>query len=222
MHPLEKYLKKLAEDRHHGVPETSHYHVLVALLSEVGGAGTPHLHCVPHPKSIGAGTPDIALFGMNQHLQCQADAALLEQLPEFGVVEVKPVENDLKRLVADGQVKKYLDRYGQVLATNYREFQMVLRDTAGAAAPGERFSLASTEDEFWVKAGQPRKTAEAQGRDLMEFLSRVIGHSVPVVESRDLATLLAAYARRRRSDWTESQIGLLSRKSGRPSRHSSD
>ena len=53
------------------------------------------------------------------------------QIPECGVVEVKPVGDDAWLTAESDQVSKYWDRYRLVLVTNTRDFVLVGEDVAG-------------------------------------------------------------------------------------------
>ena len=57
------------------------------------------------------------------------------------------------------------------------------------------FRLAESEQEFHSRLGQPRKFARDMGAGLGEYLCRVLSHSTSIVEPKDLAWLLASYAR---------------------------
>ena len=56
-------------------------------------------------------------------------------------------------------MRRYLEKYRQVLVTNYREFVLVGYDAEGAAEPLESYSLAADRDRFWSLAASPRKAA---------------------------------------------------------------
>ena len=102
----------------------------------------------------GAGHPDLGLYSAKQVQRGQPREG---QIPEHGVVEVKPVEDDAW-LTADGdQVSRYWGRYRLVLVTNYRDFVLVGEDAAGRPAKLETFRLA---DEC---RGIPPAVAEAAG-----------------------------------------------------------
>ncbi|WP_324094713.1 hypothetical protein [Candidatus Binatus sp.] len=66
MHPLETYLRDLSEAHSAGVPETTHYPALRALLNEIGSTLKPKVRCVINPKSKGAGIPDGGLYTPDQ------------------------------------------------------------------------------------------------------------------------------------------------------------
>ena len=48
-------------------------------------------------------------------------------IPSRGVLEVKPTSDELDRIVATRQVNDYLQRYGLVLVTNFRDFVLLER-----------------------------------------------------------------------------------------------
>jgi len=52
------------------------------------------------------------------------------------VIEVKGTGDDARAVAATPQVAKYLERYGQVLVTNLRDFILVGRGADGAAQAG--------------------------------------------------------------------------------------
>ena len=117
------------------------------------------------------------------------------QLPECGVVEVKPAGDDAW-LTADGdQVSRYWTRYRLVLVTNTRDFVLLGEDAAGNPTRLETFRLARTQDEFESQLEKPRAFARDVGPALGEYLCRALSHRATLVEPRDLAWLLASYAR---------------------------
>jgi hypothetical protein len=59
----------------------------------------------------------------------------------------------------------------------------------------ESFRLADSEAAFWIAAAHPRKTTDALGERLVEYLKRVMLHAAPLNSPRDLAFFLASYAR---------------------------
>jgi hypothetical protein len=98
--------------------------------------------------------------------------------------------------VAGGeQVARYLERYGQVIVTNYREFVLVGRDRSGGAVEIESFRIAKDAEGFWRAAESHRRTAAEMGPGLHEFLKRAMLHGVPLSQPRDLAWFLASHAR---------------------------
>ena len=117
------------------------------------------------------------------------------QLPERGVVEVKPAADDAW-LTADGeQVSRYWQRYRQVLVTNTRDFVMVGEDASGQPARLETFRLADSADDFHARLEHPRAFANEVGVGLGEYLCRALSNAASLAEPKDLAWLLASYAR---------------------------
>ncbi|HUO06557.1 MAG TPA: hypothetical protein VMU16_15285 [Candidatus Binataceae bacterium] len=170
-HPLETYLRDLAEARHPGVAETTHYTALRALLNEIGGKLKPKVRCILHPKGLGAGLPDGGLFTPDQLRKTGGDEAPLDTPPSRGAIEAKPVADDAFELAKSAQVKKYLDRYRQVLATNFRDFVLVDLDRDGRRRILESYRLAPDEDAFWEAAAHPRAAAEFEGKRLSCYFS---------------------------------------------------
>jgi hypothetical protein len=117
------------------------------------------------------------------------------QAPSRGAVEAKPTDDDVDVIKDTEQVRKYLDRYNQVLITNFRSFLLVGRDDDGGPIAGEAYHLAPSEAAFWSAAADPRATAVGHGDQLIEYLKRVTLHPVPLAAPRDLAWFLASYAR---------------------------
>ncbi len=197
LNPFEDYLREL-RDIHAsgaGVPETSYYPALRDLLNAVGAQLKPKVRCIVHLANKGAGIPDIGLFTPDQFATNSADSPPIGTKPARGVVEAKPARDDAG-LTADGkQVTKYWGQYGQVLVTNYRDFLLVGRDAEGRQVKLESFRLAPDEAEFWRAVEQPRKMADEHGERLVEYLKRVMLHSVDLTAPKDVAWYLASYAR---------------------------
>lgn len=196
MHPLETYLAECRAVRATGanVPETSYYPPLAALLSEVGRHLKPKVRCFMGLKDQGAGMPDGGLFTESQYGK-RADAEPLPgQMPERGVIEVKPVGADMNKLSAGEQVARYWTKYRLVLVTDLREF-VLLGDESGKTVVRERYALAATPKEFWELAQHPRKVADERAERFIEFLQRVLLHAAPLVDPKDVAWFLASYAR---------------------------
>ena len=111
------------------------------------------------------------------------------------MVEVKPVHEDLLGSAVREQVGRYWTRYRLVLATNLREFAPVGEDAAGEEAALETFRLAGSDAAFERKLQTPRAFAREAGTGLVEYLGRALSHRAALAEPRDLAWLLASYAR---------------------------
>jgi hypothetical protein len=193
MNLLEKYLRDLQDIRSTGsaAKETSYYPALVGLLNEIGKTLKPKVRCVLTPKNLGAGVPDIGLFVSRQRFD-ESDA-FINTAPERGVLEVKGAKDDVARIAQSEQVAKYLQRYGQVLVTNYRDFLLLSKD----AGELEAYRLAESEAAFWQAAnpGALAETLAIHGERFVEYLKRVPLSNAPLEEPADLAWFLASYAR---------------------------
>ena len=172
--------------------ERSSYPALANLLNAVGATLKPKVFCVVELADQGAGHPDMGLYSAKQ---LQKGGREEGQTPEHGVVEVKSAE-DNAWLTADGpQVSRYWGRYRLVLVTNTREFVLVGEDASGRPAKLETFRLAEDEETFEHRLGKPRSFAHVVGAGLGEYLSRALSHTAALTEPKDLAWLLASYAR---------------------------
>ena len=79
--------------------------------------------------------------------------------------------------------------------TNTRDFVLVGEDAAGQPAKLEAFRLAASAEDFHRKLEKPRAFTRAAGAGLVEYLARVLSHRTALAEPKDLAWLLASYAR---------------------------
>ena len=190
----EIYFGDLARVRASGgaTGERSSYGPLTNLLNAVGATLKPKVFCVQELADQGAGHPD---FGLYAAKQVQRGRPREGQIPERGVVEVKPADDDAWLTAAGEQVGNYWDRYRLVLVTNTRDFVLVGEDPAGRPAKQETFRLAASEEEFWRKLEKPRTFARTAGAGLGEYLARALSHRAALAEPKDLAWLLASYAR---------------------------
>ena len=188
------YLTDLARVRASGgaTGELSNYGPLGKLLDAVGAALKPKVFCVGELADQGAGHPD---FGLYAAKQVQKGRPREGQTPERGVVEVKPADDDAWLTAESGQVSRYWDRYRLVLVTNLRDFVLVGEDAAGRPANLETFRLADSAEDFRSKLEKPRAFAGAAGAGLGEYLARALSHRAALAEPKDLAWLLASYAR---------------------------
>ena len=89
----------------------------------------------------------------------------------------------------------YWQGYRQVLVTNARDFVLVGEDAAGQPVPLESLRLADSAAQFDAKLEHPRAFANEVGPGLGEYLTRVLSHAASMAEPRDVAWLLASYAR---------------------------
>ncbi len=191
---VEDYFSDLRRIRSSGgaTGERSYYPPLTNLLNAVGGALKPKVFCVSEMAQQGAGHPDIGLYAAKQVRKGQPKQG---QTPEGGVVEVKPANDDAWLTAESAQVSRYWDRYRLVLATNTRDFVLLGEDSEGRPAKLETFRLAQSAADFETKLQHPQAFARNVGAALGEYLSRALSHRAALAEPRDLARLLASYAR---------------------------
>ena len=191
---VEAYFAELGRIRATGgaTGELSYHPALGTLLNAVGATLKPKVFCVGELADQGAGRPD---FGLYAAKQVQKGRPREGQLPERGAVEVKPAEDDAWLTAASAQLGRYRERYGLVLATDLREFELIGADAAGRPARLEAFRMAESAEAFWRKIEKPRAFAREVGAGLGEYLTRALSHSAALAEPKDLAWLLASYAR---------------------------
>ena len=172
--------------------ERSLYVPLANLLNAVGGTLQPKVFCVQEMADQGVGHPD---FGLYTTQQVQKGKPKSGQKPERGVIEVKPIANDAWLTAASDQVAGYWQGYRQVLVTNARDFVFVGEDAAGHPVRLESLRLADSSAEFDAKLEHPRAFSNEVGPGLGEYLTRVLSHAASLTEPKDVAWLLASYAR---------------------------
>ena len=191
---VEAYFADLGRVRASGgaTGERSSYGPLANLLNAIGAALKPKVFCVGELADQGAGHPD---FGLYTARQVQKGRPREGQTPERGVVEVKTADDDAWLTADSAQVSRYWNRYRLVLVTNTRDFVLVGENPAGRPAKLETFRLADNADDFHRKLEKPRAFAREVGTGLGEYLSRTLSHRAAMAEPRDLAWLLASYAR---------------------------
>ena len=191
---VEDYLTDLRRIRASGgaTGERSYYPALSALLNTVGATLKPKTFCVAELAAQGAGHPD---FGLYTAKQVQKGQPKEGQVPERGVVEVKSAQDDAWLTAASTQVSRYWERYRLVLVTNTRDFVLVGEDAAGQPATLETFRLADSAETFDRLLETPRAFARDMGARLGEYLCRALSHRAALTEPKDLAWLLASYAR---------------------------
>ena len=175
-----------------GTVERSYYPALAGLLAAVGRSLNPRVFCVLEGADQGAGHPDCALYTARQIQEGQPREG---QVPERGVVEVKGVGDDAWMTAESKQVSRYWGHYRLVLVTNLRDFVLVGTDENGSPAKLETLRLAEDADDFWSKVEKPRAFSQEVGAGLGEYLARALSHSAALAEPRDVAWLLASYAR---------------------------
>ena len=191
---VEDYFTALRRIRASGgaTGERSSYAPLAALLDAVGATLRPRVFCVGELADQGAGHPD---FGLYTARQVQRGRPRPGQAPERGVVEVKPAADDPRAPAVREQAARYWARYRLVLVTNLREFTLIGPGADGAETTLEAFRLAASGAEFDRRLQRPRAFARDTGDALGEYLGRALTHAAALAEPRDLAWLLASYAR---------------------------
>ena len=191
---VEAYFADLGRVRASGgaTSERSSYGPLANLLNAVGAALKPKVFCVGELADQGAGHPD---FGLYAAKQVQRNRPREGQIPERGVVEVKAANDDAWITAAGDQVTRYWSRYRLVLVTNTHDFVLIGEDAAGRPEKLETFRLATSADDFGRKLERPRAFAREAGAGLGEYLARALSHRAALAEPKDLAWLLASYAR---------------------------
>ena len=172
--------------------ERSSYGPLATLLNAVGATLAPNVFCVGELADQGAGHPDFGLYAAKQVQQGRPREG---QVPERGVVEVKAAGDDAWLTAAGDQVSRYWGRYRLVLVTNTRDFVLVGEDAVGRPTKLETFRLADDADTFVRRLETPRAFAREVGAGLGEYLTRALSHRAALAEPKDLAWLLASYAR---------------------------
>ena len=178
------YVEAIASVQRVGTPELSHYTALNNLFNAVGGQLKPAVRAVVHHHESGPKQPDLGLFSQGN-----------DESPDRGVVEVKGIEADLDELIDSEQVGGYWAEHRLVLVTNLRQFALVGEDGGGAKAVLERYSLGDDVGEFDELLRRPKAAAKRHGVRLGEYLARVMEHRTTIAEPRELARLLASYAR---------------------------
>ena len=191
---VEAYFTELRLVRGSGgaTDERSLYVPLANLLNAVGSTLRPKVFCVQELADQGVGHPD---FGLYTTQQVQKGKPKSGQKPERGVIEVKPVAADAWLTAASDQVAGYWHGYRQVLVTNARDFVLVGEDTDGHPVRLESLRLADSAAQFHAKLAHPRAFANEVGPGLGEYLTRVLAHAASLAEPRNVAWLLASYAR---------------------------
>ena len=175
-----------------GTHERSYYPPLTNLLNAVGAALRPKVFCGSELAHQGAGHPDLGLYAAKQVQRGQPREG---QTPEGGVVEVKSAGDDAWLTADSTQVSRYWEVYRRVLVTNTRDFVLLGENSQGNPAKLEIFRLAQSASDFETKLQHPRAFANRVGPALAEYLGRALSHRATLAEPRDLARLLASYAR---------------------------
>ena len=180
-----------------GTVETSYYTAVNHLLDNVGAQLSPKVRCIMQLKNLGAGNPDGGLFTADQFHTRGGQAKDLSA-PARGVIEVKSPGEPLHLTSKSLQVDKYWQRYKLVLVTNLRDW-LLIGERQGQRVALERYTLAGDEASFWHDiAAHPQRSEKLHGQAFADFVQRVLLHKAPLAEPKDLAALLASYARQAR------------------------
>jgi hypothetical protein len=196
---LRDYLAEVARVRATGAGtgETSYYGALQGALNAIGSELRPAVYALSQLSGGTAGFPDFGLFAEAQfarggHPTNWSSGAI----PERGVVEADDVPAPLSVKRSSSQVDGYLNAYGLVLITNYRDFELLEPGSGGAPTVVEHFSFGRDVNEFFSWAAARRGADdEAIGVSFAEFLARTLARRAPLATPRDVAALLASYAR---------------------------
>ena len=191
---VEDYFADLRRVRASGgaTGERSSYGPLANLLNAVGATLKPKVFCVGELAQQGAGHPD---FGLYTAQQVQRGQPREGQLPERGVVEVKALTEDTQAAQVRDQTTRYWARYHLVLVTNLRDFELLGPGSVSSEETLEAFRVADSEAEFDRRLERPRTFAGDVGAGLSEYLCRALSYRAALVEPKDVAWLLASYAR---------------------------
>ena len=191
---VEDYFADLRRVRASGgaTGERSSYGPLANLLNAVGATLKPKVFCVGELAQQGAGHPD---FGLYTAQQVQRGQPREGQLPERGVVEVKALTEDTQAAQVRDQTTRYWARYHLVLVTNLRDFELLGPGSVSSEETLEAFRVADSEAEFVRRLERPRTFAGDVGAGLSEYLCRALSYRAALVEPKDVAWLLASYAR---------------------------
>jgi hypothetical protein len=175
--------------------ETSYYPPLDRLFNAAGQSLNPPVLFSTQLRNSGAGLPDGGFFPQPKRQRRSAEPELLQN-PERGVVEIKPADYNLDALTNESQTLRYLRQYGLVLITNLREFRLLQQTPSDAVQTLERYTLAATPADLWQA---PLSAFERHKNLLPDFLARVMLYRAPLVQPKDVAWLLASYAREARA-----------------------
>lgn len=160
-----------------GTDETSYYPAFDELVRSVGDLLNPKIKSLSQLANKGAGLPDFGwLNSENEDL--------------FGIVEAKPIDQDLVSVSLSPQGQKYLAKYGVVLVTNYRSFQLVTGDKSQTNFE-ESYTLCESGEAVFSKNSFTDKAD-----DLVKFFRSVLLRKAPIRTPQELAERLAHYAQR--------------------------
>ena len=129
--------------------EISYYGALTGGLDASEQALKPRVFCVPNLSGRRAGFPDMGLFvaARGQPLDDWPDA----RRPERGVVVIDDILAAIGVKTGSDQVRRYLDAYGLVQVTNYRDFELLGLDARNQPVRRESFSFGCTDAEAFFQ-----------------------------------------------------------------------
>jgi hypothetical protein len=183
--------------------ETSFYPPVDRLFNASGQSLDPPVLFSTQLRNSGAGMPDGGFFPQPKRQRRNAEPQPLTN-PERGVVEIKPAEYSLDALANEPQTLRYLRQYGLVLITNLREFRLLKLGPGDAVQTTERYKLADTASDLWSAP----LSSFAKHKDLLpDFLARVMLYRAPLAQPKDVAWLLASYAREARARAEDHPLG---------------
>jgi hypothetical protein len=196
---LTRYLRDLSfiHQSGAGTTETSFYGPLENLLNAVGETLRQPVRSVFQLQDLGAGRPDFGLFAVPTGRTLRP-VRLNGQQPERGAGEVKGPGVSLKPLLEGKQVSKYWQHYGQVLVTNLRHFAFLGRNEHDQMVVLDALELSPDEATFWNLCAHPDALPATLADRAELFLARCMLHGAPLDQPRELAWLLASFAREAR------------------------
>lgn len=205
VYSVAEYLNEIRAIRLTGsaTAETSFYPPVDRLFNSVGQKLKPPILFSTQLRDQGAGMPDGGFFPQPSRKRRNAEPPILQN-PERGVVEIKPADYSLDALTNEPQTIRYLKQYGLVLITNLREFRLLRLNPTNIVETLERHVLARTPDSLW---DDPISSFTRHDDLLPDFLARVMLYRAPLAQPKDVAWLLASYAREARARAEDHPLG---------------
>lgn len=188
---VKKYLERMREVRGGSpTPESSYYSAPENLINDISAA--MGLGVVCNAQVSGAGKfPDFGLFSKGQ----VSDGANGGR-PEFGVIEMKGLNEDVREVAKRAQTQGYLATHSIVAVSNYREFLLLGRDNGGNRQDRDFISIAESEEEFWNLTKDPANSAKGHAQPLADFMRQIPMEQTTLSDPKEIAWLLAMHAQR--------------------------
>ncbi len=121
----------------------------------------------------------------------QPDFRISFQGLNIGYIENKRAGEDLRRLLTDKQIRKYLELNPNLMLTNYLNFMWVGKDENNAPLIKKEISVASPDE-----LSKPIKPKPQTERDLIELFKSFFNHEpAPITNAKDFATHLSPRTR---------------------------